>query len=365
MNAVDRYEFLNAKLRARIGLMRSSTLIDDMLKAPTLVDAVGCLRESGFTPLAEIYDKTGDLQEMGVALVKGEIAAYQEVARLSDPKLASFILAQLGKDEEDNLKNTIRLWYSGVVRMHSIRYRSAYLYKDKIVQDINWTAMINATDWSGVVEAAKGTIYEPVLCSYTQEDLQQHGLFDLEIALDKAWYAEMMRSVGLLGKADREIADNLFLHDFDLKNLLRLIRFGRYYHMDAKDLEKVVLPWGRLAASRECRDYIASKAEARDPMPMVKRIFPQVASDVQRIVENYQDPKHTEELLAAETLRLETYLGTERAKEYGALLSKDPFTIGVILAYLYYYRKENMQIRAILNGKYYGYTAEKIREVVG
>ena len=195
MNAVDRYEFLNAKLRARIGLMRSSTLIDDMLKAPTLVDAVGCLRESGFAPLAEIYDKTGDLQEMGVALVKGEIAAYQEVARLSDPKLASFILAQLGKDEEDNLKNTIRLWYSGVVRMHSIRYRSAYLYKDKIVQDINWTAMINATDWSGVVEAAKGTIYEPVLCSYTQEDLQQHGLFDLEIALDKAWYAEMMRSV--------------------------------------------------------------------------------------------------------------------------------------------------------------------------
>ncbi|MDD7200502.1 MAG: V-type ATPase subunit [Sphaerochaetaceae bacterium] len=365
MNVVDRYEFLNAKLRARIGIMRSSTLIADMMKAPTLVDAVGCLRETGFAPLAEIYDKTGDLQEMGVALVKGEIAAYQEVARLSDPKLAEFILSQLGRDEEDNLKNTIRLWYSGVVRMHSIRYRSAYLYKDKIVQDINWTALINATDWNGVVAAVKDTIYEPVLRSYTQDDIQQHGLFDLEIALDKAWYAEMMRSIDLLGKADREIANHLYLHDFDLKNLLRLIRFGRYYHMDAKELEKVVLPWGKLASSRECRNYIASKADERDPMPMVKRIFPQVASDVQQIMESYHDPKHTEELLAAETLRLETYLGSERAKEYGALLSKDPFTIGVILAYFYYYRKENMQIRAILNGKYYGYTAEKILEVVG
>lgn len=365
MNAVDRYEFLNAKLRARIGIMRSSTLIPDMMKAPTLVDAVNCLRETGFAPVAEIYDKTGDLQEIGLSLVKGEIAAYQEIARLADPKLGQFILSQLGKDEEDNLKNTIRLWYSGVVRLHSIRWRSAYLYKDKIVQDINWTAMVNAIDWNGVIAAAKDTIYEPVLRSFTQADIEKHGLFDLEIALDEAWYGQMMRSVGLLGRADREIADQLFLHDFDLKNLLRLIRFGRYYHMESEKLEKVVLPWGRLAQSRECRQYIASTAEERDPMPMVRRIFPQVAGEIQHIVEDYDDPKHTEELLAAETLRLETYLGSERAKEYGALLSKDPFTIGVVLAYFYYYRKENMQIRAILNGKYYGYSAEKIREVVG
>ncbi len=365
MNSVDRYGFLNAKLRARIGIIRTSSLIPDMLKAPTLVEAIGCLRETGFAPVAEVYDKTGDLQEVGAALMKGEIVAYQEIASMVDPALASFVLSELGRDEEENLKNTIRLWYSSVMRMHSIRYRSAYLYKDKICQDINWTAMINATDWSFVVEAVKGTTYEPVLRSFTQESIREKGLFDLETAMDKVWYSQMVDAASRLGGEDRKIALNLFFHDFDLKNLLRLIRFGRYYHMDAKRLTTVILPWGKLFASKECKTYIASPAEVRDPMPMVRKVFPQVADDIRQIVERYKDSSHAEDALAAETLRLENYLAGEREKEYLALLSRNPFSIGVVLSYLYLYRRENMQIRSILNGKYYGYTEEKIREVVG
>ena len=43
MDSVSRYGFINSKLRARIGKMRSSDLIDRMIKAPNLVEAVSCL----------------------------------------------------------------------------------------------------------------------------------------------------------------------------------------------------------------------------------------------------------------------------------------------------------------------------------
>lgn len=365
MNAVDRYGYVNAKLRARIGAIRSSSLEQEMLKAPGLIEAVSALRKTGYLPVAEVYDKTGDLEAMGAMLQQAEIAAYQEVARMVDPRLSRFVLSQLDKIEEENLKNTIRLWYSSVVRSQSIRWRSSYLSKNKISSDVNWTMMINSTDWQGVVEATKGTPWEPTLASFTQDQIGKDGLFDLEVALDRVCYGEMLGACDTLSEKDRDLALSIYLHDFDLKNLLKLIRFGRYYHMEASRLEKTLLPWGTLYGSKEAKAYIAMNPDSRDPMAMVERYFPQVKNDIQSAVSSFQDARHVESLLAAETLRLETYLSSERSKEYRSLLAKDPFTVGVILAYFYYYRRENTHIRAILNGKYYGYTEEKIREVVG
>ena len=43
MSKVSDYAFVNAKLRARIGIMRSSHLIDEMIKAPSLGEAVSKL----------------------------------------------------------------------------------------------------------------------------------------------------------------------------------------------------------------------------------------------------------------------------------------------------------------------------------
>ena len=45
---VDTYGFINAKLRARIGKMRDDRLVENLLKAPSLVDAVSLLRDSPY-----------------------------------------------------------------------------------------------------------------------------------------------------------------------------------------------------------------------------------------------------------------------------------------------------------------------------
>jgi V/A-type H+-transporting ATPase subunit C len=365
MDASSRYGFINAKLRARIGLMRESHLLQDMEKTSNLVDAVSCMRDTGFAKVAKVYDETGDLQEMEYVLLTGEIGSYQEVAAALDAKPAAFVMQLLGKIEEDNLKNAIRLWFSSIVRLHSIRYRSEYLCKMKIVNDINWNALINATDWKGVVASVKGTFYEPILSSFTQDKIHQFGLFDVETAIDEGWYARLMASLDLLPREDQEVARKIFLSDFDLKNLLNLIRFGWYYRMDAKRLRTTIFPWGRLYGSKEVDAYIASPVDSRDPGMMVKRFYPQLSDEIQKVVGESKEGLHSEEAMARETLRLERYLQNVRSKEYHQLLSMNPFTIAVPLAYFYLYRDMDASIRAILNGKYYGYCDEDIRGVLG
>ncbi|MFA6775607.1 MAG: V-type ATPase subunit [Sphaerochaetaceae bacterium] len=365
MDAVSRYGFINAKLRARIGLMRQSHLTDDMLKATSLVDAVALLRETGYAAVAKAYDETGDLQAMEFVLLEGEIAGYQEVERYLDNKPAAFVKELLGKIEEDNLKNAIRLWYSSVVRLHSIRYRSEYLYKDKIVNDVNWAGIVNATDWKGVVESVKGTQYYGALSGFTQEMIQKNGLFDLETVIDRDWYDALMQSVTLLSAVDQQVALKVFYADFDLKNLLNLIRFGWYHQLEKERLHTTLFPWGSLYGSKEVAAYIAAPVDSRDPMPIVKRFYLNLVPEIQDIIGKNKDGAHSEQLMAQETLRLEQYLQTERGDEYHRILSQDPFSIGIALSYFFLYRSMNSLIRAILNGKYYGYSDQQIRGEVG
>ena len=75
MSRVSDYAFINAKLRARIGIMRSSHLIDEMIKAPSLAEAVSKLEGTRFQHIAEIYRATGDLQQAELSIMEEEIAS--------------------------------------------------------------------------------------------------------------------------------------------------------------------------------------------------------------------------------------------------------------------------------------------------
>ena len=80
MSKVSDYAFVNAKLRARIGIMRSSHLIDAMIKAPSLGEAVSKLEGTRFGHIAEVYRSTGDLQQAELSMMEEEIASYREIA---------------------------------------------------------------------------------------------------------------------------------------------------------------------------------------------------------------------------------------------------------------------------------------------
>ncbi len=361
MGKVSEYAFINAKLRARIGEMHESTLLDAMIKAPSLVEAIGTLKDTRYAELVRVYDRTGDLQQVELALLEEEIAVHREIANYLKDREVGFVSILLEKVEIDNLKNAVRLWYSNVVRHHQISYRSSYICKQKIVHDINYNGIINARDYEGVLSSVKDTPYHDVFALFDLDSLSSSGLFSLEIALDHLWFGRLFSSISTLKGDDRQVSENIYLVDVDLKNILLFIRYSSYHHLDPKDLDAVMIPYGYIY-QEVVRKKIFSLPDPTVALgAVVRRRYSALMSDLADIRKN-DDEMTTRDENANHILMMEEYLGRTRKKEFTKILSGKPFTIGITLAYLFLYKEEDRMIRAILSAKYYKWSESRIRE---
>ncbi len=363
MGKVSDYGYANAKLRARIGSIRDSRIIDDMIKAPNLVEAISALKDSRHSHLVDIYSKTGDLQQVELALFSEEISSYREVAGMLPGKSSDFVKVLLEKLEIENLKNAIRMWYSEVVRQHSIRFRAGYLYNNEIVWPIDWLHIINASDFSGVLAAVKDTPYEKVLSGYGQSQIASKGLFDLEIALDHLYFDSLFSAVSGLSKEDRDIANSIYLVDIDLKNILLLIRYGYYHEIGKEELFRVIIPYGAVYQEVIKRRLLDSSDSVSVLRSIISGRYSEVAEEIDR-VRRMSDDLTTRAENAESILHIEQILGNIRKKEYRRILSGDPLSIGVILAYFFLANNEDAMIRAVLSAKLYRWSEEKIREEI-
>ncbi|HPY12112.1 MAG TPA: V-type ATPase subunit [Sphaerochaeta sp.] len=359
---VDVYGFIHAKLRARIGKMRQDRLVENLLKAPTLVDAVALLRDSPYRRVAEVYDRTGDLQQMELVLLYTEIEMHRLVTKYLEGRPTKLVDHLLAKIELDNLKNTIRLWYSSIVRRRAIRFRSEYLFKEQILTPIDWVALVNTTSWEEVQTLLSHTPYGEVISSFTMEMIEEEGLFSLESRLDRAWYVRLMETLDTLSARDREVARSIFLVEIDLRNLATLVRYGRYYQMDGSDIAALLLPWGTVASSKEGARYLAQSPTERDALALINHFYRGLEAIE---VDKRRPGSHSDDPGVLENLKIEEYLAQRRTELYQKILGGDPFTIGLVLAYFFLFKEETATIKATINGKYYGYSEEYIRGVIG
>lgn len=363
MGKVNDYGCVIAKLRARIGIMRDSSTIDNMIKAPSLSESINALSGSRRENLVDVYAKTGDLQQVELKLFEEEIETYKKIRKMLPVKAAGFISVLMEKLEIENLKNALRLWYSEVVRRHSIRYRASYLYSDEIVYPVNWDGIINAPNYEAVLKSLDSTPYIDVLSKFSYETISSKGLFDLEIALDQYYFKMLFSSISKLNKTDREIAQKLYTVDVDLKNILLLVRYCYYHDMDRSELDAIIIPFGGIYS-----EFIkAESAKSDDFIGYMRRV---VAHKYPEIREEIDDIRRADDELtvrgenAKHILLIENYLGRMRRKEYAQMLVGENFSIGIVLAYFFLENHEDAMIRAILSAKFYNWSEEKIREAI-
>ncbi len=364
MSKVSDYAFVNAKLRARIGIMRDMALFDEMIKSPSLTEAFAKLEGSRHQDLLEVYRKTGDLQQVELQMLEDEISLYREVEGYLPSVPSGFVSVLLEKIEVDNVKNVIRLWYSDAVRHHAISYRSSYIYKKDIVHRIDYDGAINASSYQDLAAAFHGTPYAEVLSHFTLETIASEGLFPLEIALDHMWFGHLEKGIRTLTGQDRKIAEAIYTVDVDLKNILIITRYSYSYHLSPSDLRKVMIPMGYIAREAEKMGALSSDDPIAVLSGIVRHHYPQISEEITRIRRTADDLTTVEEN-NREIVLIETYLGERRKKEYRKILMGDPFSIGVVLAYFFLCLQEDGNLRAILSGKYYGQSEAKIREGLG
>ncbi len=363
MGRVSDYAFINAKLRARIGIMRSESAIDEMIKAPTLSEAIAKLDGTRFARLAEVYRATGDLQQVELALVDDEIASYREVASYLEERSRGYITMLLEKVEIDNLKNALRIWYSAAIRGHQINSRAPYIEKRLIVHPIDYDRIVNASSFQDIVHALSATPYAGIAREFADRDLGVTGLFPLEIALDHLWFGQLEAAAEALAKEDRKIAEAIFSVDVDLKNILFLIRYRFYYSLGPEEMKDVILPYGTIGREAARMGSLPADEMMARMTGIVSRRYPAIMEEIDDI-RGMSDDLTSQDENAMQILRIENYLAATREKEYSRLLLGNPFSIGVVLAYFFIRRQQDGLVQAVLSAKYYNWEEGKIREAL-
>ncbi len=362
MGKVSDYAFINAKLRARIGIMREERIPDELIKAPTLSEAIAHLDNTRYQHLAEVYRATGDLQQLELALVENEIASYKEVASYLHEKAAHLVSVMLEKIEIDNLKNALRIWYSSSVRGHLIADRAHYLEKGIIVHRIDYDRIVNASSFSEVVSALALSPYAAVLKRFA-DDSRNSSLFRAEIALDHLWFEHLYQAEKALDAEDRKIASGIFDVDVDLKNILFIVRYRYYYSIADEALREVIIPYGKIGKDIRKIDAFSVDGPSSDIRRIIARHYPAIVSEIEHI-RALSDDLTSQAENASQILSIESYLAKTRETEYTHLLAGNPFNIGIVLAYFFLRRQEDSMIQAILSAKYYGWDEDRIREAL-
>lgn len=355
MDSVSRYGYINAKLRARIGQLRNSDMLDRMMRAPTLVESVAVLKGTRFEKLVSVYEKTGDLQQVELELFAKEIEIHEEIKTDLDAQTSAFVSIIEERLEEENVKNIIRAWYSSVLLDHHSS-RMNYIYKGIIVNKINWVKIANALSYSDVLLGFDGTPWHEALKNYSGEKLRKEGVFNLEIELDHLWYKRLFKAADRLDKTDKNAVLSIYNVEADLKNILYLIRYGYFYKFKSAELSVLLLPFGQVydglnaLMDKDEIDFEESKRIVKKGYPGIYEVFSKL-----------EDKEGSPCDLAEETVEIENYLAKHRQTAFTSILSRDPFTIGTILAYIFLYKGECHMIRSILSAKYYSWGEDKIR----
>lgn len=352
---VNTYGFINAKLRAKISSIRNPELQNDLIKAGNLVEAIGILKEYGYEKAADVYDKTGDMQLVELSLLNDEIFDLLNAEKYLKIPEKNLVRSLLVRIEAENLKNSIRLWYSSAIHKRPISFRSAYIIKNKIINDINYSSIINAITYENIVDALKGTIYEKIFKSFRLEDLENDGLFYLESAIDHCVVDLTYEATIALKKDDYDIAMKLFKMEIDLKNIIMLIRYGWYHQLESENLKKILYPYSRVYKDITTQNYINSNPKNRNIDALLKDKY----SDLSSIV---HESDYNNKIRKINKIRnLEKYLYVKKGKLFENCLGGKPFTIGIALAYFYLREQQYSIICGILGSKYYDSDIQEIK----
>jgi V/A-type H+-transporting ATPase subunit C len=346
---VQKYGFINAKLRARISKILPEALSSEMARAKSLTEAVELLRGTDFAVVESIYGRTGDIKSAEMELARKEARLYLELEALTKDEVQGIVFALAERFEIENLKHALRLWFDARIRGRKIDV--GYLIRDRVHRDLPLDRIVNATGLEEAAAALGGTPYGELVGQRTAEVAQSRSLFPVEIALDHYFYRQLLARVEGLVTRDREIARRMIGAEIDLANINWLIRFKGFYKLAPEQALACAIPAGIHLSPQAVAEAYASDNPSTVLTELVRRRYPGLSGLLA--------PKEHEESYPR-LVMIERILAEILMLEVRHLLAGYPFTIGIVLAYFVLKAAEIRRIMTILNAKFYNWPEERI-----
>ena len=349
-----KYAFINAKVRARLSKLLSEETLRRMIRAGSLEEALGLLRNTPFASLEEIYDKTGDLRLGELELLKKEIDVYVTIGKYVHKEILGFIRALLYRYEIDNLKNAIRLFFDRKIRHRSIETAVHYILYDKVIHDFSIDAIVNADNLEEITQALALTPYGEIIENYREPVELDGSLFRLEVALDHFFYKNLIPEAEKLSRKDRKEALRLIGVEIDLQNINWIMRFKNFYSIPLDQVLEFIIPSGFNLDSQRISDTYSVQNVSTILQSVVKKRYPGLSP----LLSSQTSDSNSRFLL------IERVLEQIMKHEIQRILVGYPFTIGIILSYFFLKTNEIKQLKTVLNAKYYAIAEERVEGMI-
>lgn len=351
-SSLSKYAFINAKLRARLSKTIPDGLIDEMIKAKSLLETIEYLKGTPFDPIYAVYSETGDLLTAEKELLKKEIALFVDLLKYVDKRIGAYIEALALRYEINNLKNCIRLYFDRAIRGRDISLQTSYLIHEKIVNDYSCDRVVHADSPLDLGESLRNTPYHGIIDSTANEMAETSTVFPVEMALDRFYYDNLYaRLSDCLSGRDRSIALKVFTLDVDVENIGRMVRFKHFYGMEAEKAFRYILPYGVVPSNMA---HFNQVYENEDLSAILDALMEKSDAPIKSLFDS-DAQERSARLLFIEKIAEQILLHEARKILFGP-----PFTIGIILAYFILKRDEIKKILTLLNAKNYSYQPERI-----
>jgi len=299
------------------------------------------------TPYEAIFKKLMPPYEpkmIELELFRDGIEKYNKILKNLKGSPGEVIFLLLSKYEIANLKNLLRIWHT-----QAGEEEIKYLYTEKICYDIPASEILAAKTIEEIILFLEGTPYKDTLMNGRARFKEKGSIFYLEIALDIDYYKRLWDKIGALGFVDRQMASRSIGIEVDIENISWIVRFKQYYKMPLGELVSYIIPGGYQIAEPLIRKVYSSE----DIRAVITGLSTKPYQDMATLVSGTYDK--------SKMFMLEAILWQVLLKEAKLALSRFPFTIATVLAYLILYRAEARNIVSLLYSKLYQLDPERIK----
>jgi len=343
MSALARYAFTNAKVRAMLSSLFTKPQLNSLVSAKDIDEFLSVAKASTYESIFKKLTPPYEPRVIELGLVRDAIEKHNRILKNLKGPPAEVVFLLLSKYELANLKNLLRIWHT-----MADGEELNYLYKEKICYDIPISEVLTRKTIEEVILLLDKTPYKDALMNGRTGFKERGSIFYLEIALDIDYYKRLWNKVAALSPMDRGLASRLIGVEVDIKNISWIVRFKQYYKMPLGELVSYIIPGGYQIAEPLIRKVYSSE----DIRTVITGLSRKPYQDLTTLVSGAYDK--------SKMFMLEAMLWQVLLKEAKSALSKFPFTIATVLAYLILYTAEARNIVSLLYSKLYQLEPERI-----
>lgn len=352
--AVNKYGYINAKLRAQLSKRLRDDQFRNMINAGSLTEALQVLEGTEYGSAFDVYHETGDIKMVERELVRHEIDVLSKLRSSLDEDITGIIDSFLERYEIETLKDALRYWFDRNVRKRDVEDNVLYMLKEPILHDIDFTALVYAGGAEEVEEQLEGSPYRDIIRDVLPAVPEKGSLFELECRLENRYFRRIAEKISRLKERDRDIAENIIGIQVDMENITRLSRYVRFFRESGGCDAGMFISGGRNLKVEELKTASAEKS----PQDFVKNAVTRYYGAPRVFDEKGNEREDSFFVLLLSVLQ-DIFIS-----EVTKLLRGYPFTIGIVLAYCFMKQNEIKKIMSVLNAKYYGVDEMRMGELI-